>query len=137
MKRVFFVLFLGATAMLLPGLAHAQCAPDEILVQAEPGFNPDAVVYRVYGDISLSPGEENVFRVTNTGGSQQCMAFPDLPVGGTLTVDASFAPKHAKDGGSSVSCSRSYTVVSPGSIGCGPIEVAYQVYNNTCVIVCN
>ena len=135
MKRAIGVVF--GVLVLLPVLAHAQCASDEILVQAEPGYNPDGIAYRVFGPISLSADEQNVFRITNNGGSQQCMTFPDIPVGGTLTVDASFAPKHAKDGGVSVSCSRSYTVVSPGSIACGPIEVVYQPYNNTCVIVCN
>jgi hypothetical protein len=127
-----------ASAILSPAIARAQqCTPGEMLVQVKPGLNPDGVKYRLLATVGLND-DDRQYSVTQAAGSQQCVPFPTADVGQSVDVMATFqTKKDVKKGTVTAGCSQSYTVVSPGSIGCGPIEVYFQAVDDTCVIICN
>jgi len=135
MKTILKRALVVSTVLLSIAFAAAAQAPSSILLEVEPGYNPDQLTYEKQATVSF-----NGKKVTRTSLNQSSATVTTeeklhkLTTGSTLTVDASFANP---DGTDAISCSRTWTAIGEGTIGCGPIEVGYQAYNDSCVIVCN
>ena len=109
--------------------------PQHMLLQIEPGYNPDHIVYEKIETVSFNGKRVQTGTITDSGGTiNKEVKLHKLAPGDTLTVDASF---QNTDGSDKISCSRTWTAVSQDNIACSPIEVGYQAANNTCVLVCN
>jgi hypothetical protein len=115
--------------------AAAAQAPASILLQVKPGFNPAGVTYEKHA-VVMFDGKKVERTVINQSSATVTTEekLHKLSTGDTLAVDATFSNR---DGSDAISCSRSWQAIGEGTIGCGPIEVGYQAFDDTCVIVCN
>jgi hypothetical protein len=123
------------SALDQPHQCDQAAMPVEELLQVRPGFNPAGIVYSataaVVVDGTLLP---STFMIANDSGPATTTILLDgLAPGDTLTVVAAFAAT----GGPNVTCVQSFTALGPNSLGCGPIEISYQVALGSCVMVCN
>ena len=135
MRKVILFFLLIAFA-LSTSITSAKSYSSNILLQVRPGFNPEGIIYakkaqvwfneqKVGGKFSLTESSEPLTKEVK---------LPILNVGDYLKVGASFRDKNNKN---TISCERTWTAIATQSIGCGPIEVYYQAYSNSCVIICN
>jgi|GEM_PF-6816502 len=105
----------------------------QILIQVEPGANPNNVTYQKSATVQFNGTTVGTFSIDQSHTDQKVVDLK-LNTGNTLKVDTTFSNP---DGSNQIMCTRTWTAVAPNSIGCGPIEAAYQPATNSCTMVCN
>jgi hypothetical protein len=135
MKKPFQIALVLSSVVLTVAMAAGAKSPVGILLEVEPGYNPAGLTYEKRAVVTFDG--KRVARTTIDQSSATVTTEESLrkiKAGETLTVAATFSDP---DGSGEISCTRTWTAIADQSIGCGPIEVGYQAYDGTCVLVCN
>ncbi|MBX4189474.1 hypothetical protein KW785_02665 [Candidatus Parcubacteria bacterium] len=133
-KIVFALSILVGSAIAT--LAYAEM-PQSILLQIKPGYNPDNIIYEREAEVFVNDKRVGGhFTITDDFSQyeEKMLKLHKLMQGDLLKVDATFTDP---DGGDAVSCTRTWTAIAEDNIGCGPIEVNYHPYDNSCSLICN